>query len=221
MKYLIHILFISLLASCVTTGSVRYPNKPPEFIVSESAKPTTGKFSVIIRTSDFNSLDATRKDESAWAYFKIEKELIKNGVIVRDRGFFNQSLNQNKDVAYDQMQRATNTDYVIETFFKRDNDLYNLPYFYSGRMKRQSPYPFITDGFSLEFKVIDIKTNEIIGGYKYYYNPCPEHNGCKRTFFVKSGNSFQMPLYLDYDELNTFIATSTSEFVKNFTTQKQ
>ncbi|MFD1139906.1 hypothetical protein ACFQ4C_02255 [Larkinella insperata] len=177
--------------------------------------------------------DELQYDETA-LYNTIEKQLFKEGFSVRDRGLFNQVLDDNTNVDYSKINALTNTDLILE-LVKIDSQIgYTTNVCYldvSDEQKLINDYRDMR-GAAVEFKLVYVKTNEIVGTYKIHYTPCTE--GC-RGIYKKGGSrgaftnflwtkpgekealrklnskAFQ---YLDQDALELFIADATHQLVQ-------
>lgn len=162
-------------------------------------------------------------DETA-LYNAIEKQLFKEGFSVRDRGLFNQVLDANQSVAYSKISSLTDTDLILE-LVRIDNPVgytTNVCYLEPGNQQRLINEYRDMNGASVEFKLVHVKSNEIVGSYKIHYTPCLD--GCQ-GIYRKSGSrgiftrdtqklinrAYQM---LDQDALELFITDATHQFVK-------
>ena len=176
--------------------------------------------------------DAELKYDETALYNTIEKQLFKEGFSVRDRGLFNQVLDDNTGVDYSKINALTNTDLILE-LVRIDNPGYttNVCFLDSDNQQR-----FISEyrgmsGASVEFKLVYVKTNEIVGSYKIHYTPCTE--GCRglykkgglqgvftSTHWLKPGEHAIHQLNrkaqqdLDQDALEVFIADATHQLVQ-------
>lgn len=173
-------------------------------------------------------------DETA-LYNAIEKQLFKEGFSVRDRGLFNQVLDDNKSLDYSKIKDLTNTDLILELVSLESSVGYitNVCHTYpDGGQRIINEYRTPT-GASVEFKLVHVKTNEIVGSYKLHYTPCLEEcrgsytkKGSKGDFtsnlWLKSGEKellrqLNRKAYerLDQDQLETFIADATQQLVQS------
>ncbi|GAB3991921.1 hypothetical protein GCM10028807_23510 [Spirosoma daeguense] len=168
-------------------------------------------------------------------YNAIEKQLFKAGFSVRDRGLFNQVLDANPTTAYSNISTLTDTDLILE-LVRLDNPIgytTNVCYTESDNQQRLINEYRDMRGASVEFKLVYVKSNEIVGSYKIHYTPCLE--GC-RGIYKKSGSkgifvrsswlrlgekaelkklSTKAYQALDQDELEAFITDATSQLVKS------
>lgn len=173
-------------------------------------------------------------DETA-LYNAIEKQLFKEGFSVRDRGLFNQVLDANQTVAYSKISSLTDTDLILELVRLDSLVGYTTNVCYTEPDNRQRLINDYRDmrGATVEFKLVHVKSNEIVGSYKIHYTPCL--SGCpglyKKTgsegVFISNSRlqsskrtnprkpatvAFER---LDQDELETFITDATHQLVKS------
>ena len=172
----------------------------------------------------------SRYDETA-LYNAIEKQLFKEGFSVRDRGLFNEVLDANQSVAYSKISSLTNTDLILELVRLDSLVGYATNTCYVEPDEQQRLINEYRDlrGASVEFKLVHVKSNEIVGSYKIHYTPCLE--GC-RGLYKKAGSkgsfvssNWQKPnerklsnrsyQKLDQDELEAFITDATHQLVKS------
>ncbi|QJW90790.1 hypothetical protein HNV11_16090 [Spirosoma taeanense] len=169
-------------------------------------------------------------DETA-LYNAIEKQLFKEGFSVRDRGLFNEVLDDNQSIDYSKITALTNTDLILE-LVRIDNLVgYTTNVCYAD--DEEKPINgYRTVGASVEFKLVHVKTNEIVGSYKIHYTPCLD--GCRGLYrkgsprghftdspWLKPGELRQLQKLsrkpqetLDQDELELFIANATHQLVQ-------
>ncbi|GAB3695387.1 hypothetical protein GCM10027592_17560 [Spirosoma flavus] len=173
-------------------------------------------------------------DETA-LYNAIEKQLFKEGFSVRDRGLFNQVLDANQSIAYSNISSLTDTDLILE-LVRLDNPIgYTTNVCYTESDDQQKLINEYRDmrGASVEFKLVYVKTNEIVGSYKIHYTPCLE--GCRgiykksgskgiftRSSWLRPGEKAELRKLtskpyqaLDQDELEAFITDATNQLVKS------
>jgi hypothetical protein len=166
-------------------------------------------------------------------YNAIEKQLFREGFSVRDRALFNEVLEANQRPDYSKISSLTNTDLILE-LVRLDNAIgYTTNTCYTQPDNQQRLIQEYSDrrGASVEFKLIHVKTNEIVGSYKLHYTPCL--TGCP-GLYKKIGPSgvFLDPALLklkeeirrkqqtkpyetlDQDELEAFIVDATHQLVK-------
>lgn len=154
---------------------------------------------VTTKTTSDQMISAVSQNATMDIYYNaIEKEFLKAGFSVRDRGLFNEVLKKmsrdnNGNINYSQIKDLTNTELIIEvikinpsveyvtnqtyTINKRGAEIYNTS------NKEYKKY-----GASAEFKIILVKNNEMAGTYTFSYTPCTD--GCPVSAF----NQFKKPL---------------------------
>ncbi|QKZ12088.1 hypothetical protein [Spirosoma sp. KUDC1026] len=172
-------------------------------------------------------------DETA-LYNSIEKQLFKEGFSVRDRGLFNEVLDDNQSVDYSKITSLTNTDLILE-LVRIDNSVgYTTNVcLIDSNDEEKLVRDYRTTGASVEFKLVHVKTNEIVGSYKIHYTPCLA--GCRGIYskgspkgiftsypWLKPGEIKQLQKLnrkpqetLDQDELEAFITDATHQLVKS------
>lgn len=172
-------------------------------------------------------------DETA-LYNAIEKQLFKEGFSVRDRGLFNEVLDDNTGLNYSKIKDLTNTDLILELVSLENSVGYTTNVCYTDADDQQRVIKEYRDtgGASVEFKLVYVKTNEIVGSYKIHYTPCTE--GCRGLYskkgsqgyfinksWLKPGEAEQIRRLnrkayqrLDQDELEAFITDATQQLVR-------
>lgn len=167
-------------------------------------------------------------------YNAIEKQLFKEGFSVRDRGLFNEVLDGAQHTNYSTINTLTDTDLILELVRLEFPVGYttNVCYIEPSNEQRVIDVYRANDGAAVEFKLVHVKTNKIVGSYKLHYTPCLD--GCRgiykktgiggvftRSQWLKPGekaaiqkrtrNPYQA---LDQDELEAFITDATRQLVK-------
>ncbi|NID10204.1 hypothetical protein [Fibrivirga algicola] len=168
-------------------------------------------------------------------YNAIEKQLFKEGFSVRDRGLFNEVLDGAQNANYSKINALTDTDLILE-LVRLDFPVgysTNVCFVEPDNEKRLINEYRTEQGASVEFKLVHVKTNEIVGTYKLYYTPCL--TGC-RGFYKKTGaggifsakgwlrpseqaelqrNARRGYQTFDQDELETFITDATRQLISS------
>lgn len=135
---------------------------------------------VVLRTPNFSS-QTTEEEDISYLYSAIEKELLSNGFVVRDRNLFNQVVSNNENtVDYAKLKSKTDTDLIIE-LIKLDREvIYETNKYHTDKGKSGLlDDPYKQYGAAVEFKVVLIDNNEFAGTYKFHYAPCSEGLGCE------------------------------------------
>ena len=155
-------------------------------------------------------------------YNAIEKELLKNGFSVRDRGLFNELLSKSQTSDYSKIKELTNTDIILEVVNIDPAVVYTTNKVTILGKKRNTEQIGNIDykkyGASVEYRIIMVKNNEIAGTYKYNYQPCAD--GCELGTFSFTGkrNNKQLELKetISVNTLEEFIRRCTQDLIKSF-----
>ena len=156
-------------------------------------------------------------------YNAIEKELLRQGFSVRDRGLFNELLSKSQTSDYSKIKELTNTDLILEVV-----QILIQPVVYTtnkvtlvGKKKETQQIgkvDYKQYGASVEFRIIMVKNNEIAGTYKYNYQPCA--TGCEIGTFKFSGKRSKQQVVLketvSVNTLEEFIKLCTQDLIKSF-----
>jgi hypothetical protein len=199
-------IFISCTAS---KDLVKFNEKPEEVYTNGNLKEFLKKnpqANIVLRIPN-SSEDVTSKNTNDKTivtsnptmdiyYNAIEKEFLKSGFSVRDRGLFNEVLrkmsrNETENINYSQIKDITNTDLILEVIKidPRVEYVTNKTYKQNskGKVTNYTSYrEYKKYGASAEFKIIMVKNNEMAGTYTFNYAPCIE--GCPASSFAKPLN---------------------------------
>ncbi|MBI4887296.1 MAG: hypothetical protein HY824_09395 [Acidobacteria bacterium] len=120
------------------------------------------------------------------AYNLIERELVKAGFTVRDRGLLEAVLRSNQDLDYRLIQQKVNAQLIIEFVSISTRDYSSDQYL---RVKDQAigrleSGAFPLSGWQFECKVILVDSGEIGGIYTIHIAP-------QQNYFLVSGNTFR------------------------------
>ena len=154
-------------------------------------------------------------------YNAIEKELLKEGFSVRDRGLFNEIMDKSKSTDYSKIGEETDTDLILEVVSINPEVIYSTNKITLLNKNRSSlevqPVDYKRSGASIEFRLILVKNNEIAGTYKYNYNPCPE-DGCPITDWTYNKRSKQLEIKetVAVNALEEFITRCTQDLIRSF-----
>ena len=160
-------------------------------------------------------------------YNTIEKELIKEGFSVRDRGLVNEILKNSQNADYSKITELTNTDIIIEVVDINKEIVYSTNAIVPVKTKTGKVLPtkiedidYKSKGASIEYKVVQVKTNEIVGLYKFNYKPCPEScqiGTFKQTAKPKTRHSRKGEIReyaVDLKSVDEFIKVSVKQLVE-------
>lgn len=228
-KLLLIVVLACLFAGCASgTKVVKFPKKLDDIYANNHLKAffnTNKSPNIVLRVP--NSDDRATSNTNASPnnnvlYNAIEKEFLKQGFSVRDRGLFNEIINKSASTEYSKIKELTNTDLILEVVNIDPKVVYSTNKITVVKKKKSTEKVGYTDykkyGASAEFRLILVNTNEIAGTYKYNYQPCP--GGCALTVFKFSGkrNSKMVELResVSVNELEVFMETCTRDLIKSF-----
>ncbi|WP_128548727.1 hypothetical protein [Larkinella soli] len=156
----------------------------------------------------------------------IEKQLFRAGFNVRDRTLFNEVLRKAGDIDYTTVNGLTDTDLILELVKLNTRIPYITSKYYqqkkSGEVEKEIPDPknnITLYGGQVEFKLIHIRTNQVLGSYLFNYVPCLE--GC--PYEIQSDGSLQRaastarsgpPEQNRPDYLERFVTRATQQLVQ-------
>lgn len=220
-----------LFSACDVTQIIKYPKQDDEIITNKNLNrlfKNTKSPAIVLRVPNnsdkVTSQSNTSKDETI-LYNSIEKEFLKAGFIVRDRGLFNELVSKSTSNDYSNIKELTETDLILEVVNIEHSILYTTNKVIlknkAGRMKETIlPTSYQGYGASIEFKVVIVKNNEIAGNYKFNYNPCPE-DGCLISTYKRKGKTKEYELIetITTNKLETFIRKCSQDLVRSFRDQ--
>lgn len=224
-----YIIAFAALASCSpVTKIIKYPTREKEIIANKNL---TGFFNtnkspnIVLRvpnTSDKATSNTSTSTDNNILYNAIEKEFLRQGYSVRDRGLFNEIINKSGSTDYSKIKDLTNTDLILEVVNIDPKVVYSTNKItLIGKKKNTEQIGYVDYkryGASVEFRLIMVKNNEIAGSYKYNYKPCRE--GCEiGTFnFKTKGNHREVELResVSVNLLEEFIKGSTQDLINSF-----
>ena len=230
MKLQFTIVLVSvLLASCSTPSKfIKFPKRPDDVFANNNLKEffkANKSPNIVLRvpnSSDKATSNTNMNQDNNVLYNAIEKELLKQGYSVRDRGLFNEIINKSGSTDYSRIKDLTNTDLILEVVNIDPKVIYTTNKVTLISKKKTSEQIGNIDykryGASVEFRLIMVKNNEIAGTYKYNYQPCPD--GCEIATFKFSGkkNSKEIELRetVSVNTLEEFITLCTKDLIKSF-----
>ena len=221
-------LTVILFASCSTSKIIKYPKQPDDVYANNNLKEffkTNKTPNIVLRVPNNNdkatSNTSIGKDNNI-LYNAIEKELVKQGFSVRDRGLFNELLSKSQTTDYSKIKDLTNTDVILEVVNIDPAVLYTTNKVTLVGKKKETEQIGNMDykkyGASIEFRIIMVKNNEIAGNYKYNYQPCPA--GCEIGSFKTSkkmhSKQTELKETVSVNTLEEFIKLCTQDFIKSF-----
>lgn len=216
-------------ASCSSSKkTINFPKRPNEVFANNNLKEffkTNGSPNIVLRVPNTDdkatSNTSTNKDNNV-LWNAIEKELLRQGFSVRDRGLFNEIINKTGSTDYSKIKDLTNTDLILEVVNIDPKVVYTTNKVTLTGKKRVTQQIGEIDykryGASVEFRLIMVKNNEIAGSYKYNYEPCV--NGCELASFNFKGKRNRREVELretiSVNILEEFIKVCTQDLTKSF-----
>jgi hypothetical protein len=217
------------LLSCSSSQRIiKFPKQPDEVYANNNLKDffkTNKSPNIVLRVPNTNdkatSNTITSKDNNV-LYNAIEKELLRQGFSVRDRGLFNELLSKSQTSDYSKIKELTNTDLILEVVNIDPAVVYTTNKVTEIKKKKTSDFVSNIDyrkyGASVEYRIIMVRNNEIAGSYKYNYQPCP--TGCEVATFSFSGKRASQQVVLketvSVNTLEEFIKLCTQDLIKSF-----
>jgi hypothetical protein len=129
-------------------------------------------------------------------YNTIEKEFAKAGYVVRDRALFAKVLEQ-EVLDYSKIGSVTETDLILELISFMRPDYTTREYVDELGVRSTAPRDIVFSGVQLEFKLISVKENDMVGAYTFHYAPCVP--GCKQTFNADQKELLKVPSEVPMD----------------------
>ncbi|WP_020604750.1 hypothetical protein [Spirosoma spitsbergense] len=147
-------------------------------------------------------------------YNVVEKQLFENLNVI-DRKLFNEVMSKASNVDYSRLNDLTNTDLILE-WVNMDRQVpytANECYQISKKGKEKTiglENKFRRLGASIEFRLVQVKTNQMVGNYVFNYTPCA--TGCE--YLYKGGKL--LPL-VKHTQLGPYEIASQAELEKFMT----
>lgn len=172
---------------------------------------------IVLRAADFDDIyrtDLSRKKNLNYLFGIMESELMRQGFNIKDRNTFDEIISKTNSVEL-LKKELSDADMILEVVNLEDKILYTTnKVTLLGKTKlkeeRQSRQ-YQSIGAIVEYRLILIKTNEIAGSYRFYYQPCP--HGCPVDDFklTNKDKNIQMNKTAPEDAVKQFISTSIKE----------
>ena len=222
------VLFISLSSCSSPKKVVKFPSVPDETFANSNLKEffkSNRTPNIVLRVPNNNdkatSNTSTSRNNDV-LFNTIEKELLKKGFSVRDRGLFNELLSKTQTTDYSTIKELTNTDIILEVVSINPSVLYSTNKVTvinkNSETVKVGAIPYKDMGASVEYKVILVKNNEIAGTYKFNYQPCP--TGCELTAFrytgKKKNRKLEVKETVEINTLEEFMKLTTNHLILSF-----
>lgn len=196
-KYFLSAVLLSgLVTSCTTTKTAYFTKRENEVITTPALKEFLKKnknpkvvlritsanypFSRTIEENDFEIEEGISQDDYNNLYNIIEKELMMNGFIVRDRELFKRILNNKENTLdYKKIGKQADTDLIIELTELNTNILHETNRYKENNTNEVTTSEIVyknNTGQKMSFKAIIVDKNEFAGSYSFNYTPCVD--GC-------------------------------------------
>ena len=176
----------------------------------------------VLSTGD-NGMSSTATNYN-WIYTTIEKVLLKEGFVVRDRTLFNAVVDKNRGSDYATIRNNTDTDIIMEilkidTAVLYTTDTVLLAYHKKQRKDVQQMH-YQALGATIEYRLIMMKQNDITAGLSYYYAPCVD--GCEAYSFTNAKNNEKKPVLkkiVPAERLSTFVEHTVADMTRQLRSQ--
>ncbi len=161
-------------------GTIRLSPKKEEIFtkssligyLSETKSPT-----IVLRVpQQVDRLLEENRYSKSQIYNTIEKELAKADFIVRDRALYQKVLDQNVSTDYSKIKELTETDLILELVSSDEEKYYTNQYTNTRGKPKITQGSMTISGQKVEFKLIKVKENDLVGSYTFHFTPCI--NGC-------------------------------------------
>ncbi|MHB1922554.1 MAG: hypothetical protein ACYCOO_09995 [Chitinophagaceae bacterium] len=173
-----------------TTGTLSFAPRPDDNYTNPSLLKylqSTPNPTIVLRVPNQVG-GVVEANNTSQIYNTIEKELAESNFIVRDRALFQKVLDQNTSNDYSKIYQLTGTDLILELVSFNEKVPYNTNKYLDRKgRERISNINLMVPGIKVEFKLIQVQNNEIVGDYTFNYAPCT--SGCRYTF-DDSGNLY-------------------------------
>ena len=136
----------------------------------------------IVVTAPNSKEKSTQSDPNSNIYNVIEKELLRAGFDVKDRGLYNEVVSKSKEINYVELKKLTGTDVILELVKVNTDVPYKTNKWYKkdGKEMIYEDGEFTLKGTSIEFKFTLIEGNKYAGSYTFNSVPCTEKtNDCR------------------------------------------
>jgi len=235
-RFIFYSLVLATLFSCSSASkTIKFPKRPDDVFANKNLKDffrNNQTPNIVLRvpnsndkaTSNTSISNAIGGKDNNVLYNAIEKELLRQGYSVRDRGLFNEIINKSGSTDYSKIKDLTNTDLILEVVNIDPAVVYSTNKVTRVGEKNETEEIGAIDykryGASVEYRLIMVKNNEIAGTYKYNYQPCAD--GCALGTFSFSGkrnnNQIQLRETVSVNTMEEFITRCTQDLIKSFKT---
>lgn len=145
----------------------------------------SGTPSIVLRVA--NPREKVTKEQGkrySALYNLIEKEFSMAGFAVRDRQLFTKVLEQETN-DYSKIGAVTETDFIVELLrYELRSKRKTNKYIDEDGDEAEAPFQVSFNGAVIEFKLVSLEKNDMVGAYTFYWTPCTE--GCTERFNIKA-----------------------------------
>lgn len=228
-KIILLLLMVVFLSSCMEKGYVLYDKKPDKTITTDNLKLYMSKNpnpTIVVRAPNSSNM-MTEQDQNGQLYNIIESELLKAGFNIKDRTLFNQVVESKQTLSYQEIYNLTKTDLILELTNINNRVKYNTNvYFNKNNDSKISDKNITRYGASIEFKILYLKENRLLGSYIFYYTPCTTNDkDCQCAVGHKMGKLYPYENYcinsgytayqnVEQDVLNSTVEYGIKLFIK-------
>jgi len=224
----LYVIILAILSGCATKY-IKFTPPPEETITTKLLSnflENNRNPKVVLRTPSVPKRSTESGDRSEVyndIYNAIEKELLNQGFIVRDRALFEEiASNEANSVDYEMLKLKSDTELIVELSKLDIEVLYETNEYYSGpssNKKKTLNYLYKIYGASIEFKIVLIQNNEFAGSYQFNYAPCNETPCEINSQFEKEWKAIKKGkkgyTQVEKSELEYFMRSATRNLVRS------
>lgn len=220
---IVSIFVFGVVASSSSYYTVKFSPKESDIFTKENFKnymKSTPNPTIVVRVPEGVSSSLTKSNFSKNnIYNTVEKELGRKGFVVRDRALFEKVI-ESGSINYESISSSTNTELILELISFDKEKYFTNKYFTQDGKEKTSSREFTYEGIKVEFRLVKVKENDVVGSYTFHYAPCLQ--GC----IVKSSSSTNELLFGDsadskkpyegitQDEVEVFFKECTQNLIK-------
>ncbi len=173
--------------------------------------------SIVLRVPGYLDEILVKNKYSTSLYNSIELEFAKADFIVRDRALFQKVLD-NPTQDYSKIKELTETDFIVEMITYGNVNYSTNTYTDVNGTETKTAAPLLLSGRKVEFRVIKVKDNDLVGAYTFNYAPCTK--GCtysfdqKGNYYLAGLKTMVIPTELTSDELENFLKACSQQLIK-------
>jgi uncharacterized protein YceK len=226
--YLIPVVFLLMTGCGSYTSMIKYQKQANDVYANSNLKeylknnPSPKIVLRVPNTNDRATSNTINSTSNNIFYNAIEKELLKEGFNVRDRGLFNEIMDKSKSADYSQLGVETDTDLILEVVNLNTDIAYTtnkITLVNNGNHTEAyqvGTIDYKKSGALVEFRLIMVKNNEIAGNYKYNFTPCTD--GCPLTDWIynKHTKVLELKETVAVNALEEFITNCTRDLIESF-----